>query len=410
MAVSARTVKFKRDADGMLTGRQGTVYDVNIKYKTYEGVKSYQKRGIATKKEALKHEAEMRVRLSKPGARPVPVKDAKRFLADYLTEWLNTYGKNNLRPNSYNGYLTNIRAHIIPHIGNITLQDLTARDLDDLYTKMSGEGLAQNTIKYVHRTLGVALEHARRYRYIERNPARDILTRFIDNPQVPDPYDTQQMRTLLEGIPDPRWKLIVTLGGLYGMRRNEILGLKWKHVHFDQRTFDIVEQLPIKAMQGVQGMAAPLKESYSIRTLPITAETMPYFKNQLSQIRKDMLSEGYQANDLVICKPDGSPLSESFVSHEFQKYLIRLDLPKIRFHDLRHSAATNMHELTGDFYSVGEILGQSLKGIGIQLGVSGGLEAVTERYVDVRIARKRIVLEKYHRAVVQVRKKEEMER
>ena len=194
------------------------------------------------------------------------------------------------------------------------------------------------------------------------------------------------------------------------MRRNEILGLKWKHVHFDQRTFDIVEQLPIKAMQGVQGMAAPLKESYSIRTLPITAETMPYFKNQLSQIRKDMLSEGYQANDLVICKPDGSPLSESFVSHEFQKYLIRLDLPKIRFHDLRHSAATNMHELTGDFYSVGEILGQSLKGIGIQLGVSGGLEAVTERYVDVRIARKRIVLEKYHRAVVQVRKKEEMER
>ena len=194
------------------------------------------------------------------------------------------------------------------------------------------------------------------------------------------------------------------------MRRNEILGLKWKHVHFDQRTFDIVEQLPIKAMQSAQGMAAPLKESYSIRTLPITAETMPYFKNQLSQIRKDMLSEGYQANDLVICKTDGSPLSESFVSHEFQKYLIRLDLPKIRFHDLRHSAATNMHELTGDFYSVGEILGQSLKGIGIQLGVSGGLDAVTERYVDVRIARKRIVLEKYHRAVVQVRKKEERER
>jgi len=218
------------------------------------------------------------------------------------------------------------------------------------------------------------------------------------------------MRTLLEGIPDPRWKLIVTLGGLYGMRRNEILGLKWKHVHFDQRTFDIVEQLPIKAMQGVQGMAAPLKESYSIRTLPITGETMSYFKNQLSQIRKDMFSEGYQANDLVICKTDGSPLSESFVSHEFQKYLIRLDLPKIRFHDLRHSAATNMHELTGDFYSVGEILGQSLKGIGIQLGVSGGLDAVTERYVDVRIARKRIVLEKYHRAVVQVRKKEERER
>ena len=117
----------------------------------------------------------------------MPVKDAKRFLTDYLTECPNTNGKNNLRSNAYNGYLTNIRAHIIPHIGNVTLQDLTARDIDDLYTKMSSEGLAQNTIKYVHLTLGVSLEHARRYRYIERNPARDILTRFIDNPQVPEP-------------------------------------------------------------------------------------------------------------------------------------------------------------------------------------------------------------------------------
>ena len=69
------------------------------------------------------------------------------------------------------------------------------------------------------------------------------------------------MLTLLEGISVPCWKLIVTLGGLYGMRRKKILGLKWKHVHIDQRTFDIAEQLSIKAMQGTQRMAAPLKES-----------------------------------------------------------------------------------------------------------------------------------------------------
>ena len=78
----------------------------------------------------------------------------------------------------------------------------------------------------------------------------------------------------------------------------------------------------------------------------------------------------------------------------------KLDMPKMRFHDLRHSAATNMHELTGDFYTVGEILGHSLKGIGIQLGLSGSLEAVTERYVDVRMKRKLIVLDAYHQAVL----------
>lgn len=63
------------------------------------------------------------------------------------------------------------------------------------------------------------------------------------------------------------------------------------------------------------------------------------------------------------------------------------------------AAATNMHQLTGDFYTVGEILGHSLKGIGNQLGIIGGLEAITERYVDVRLERKRMVLDTYHKAV-----------
>lgn len=81
-------------------------------------------------------------------------------------------------------------------------------------------------------------------------------------------------------------------------------------------------------------------------------------------------------------------------------------MPHMRFHDLRHSAATNMHELSGDFFTVGDILGHSLKGVGIQLGIKGGLEAVTERYIDVRIERKRTVLDKYHRAVFNPKKRE----
>ena len=72
-------------------------------------------------------------------------------------------------------------------------------------------------------------------------------------------------------------------------------------------------------------------------------------------------------------------------------------MPHIRFHDLRHTAATNMHQLTGDFYTVGEILGHTLKGIGISLGISTNLEAVTAQYVDVRLERKQSVLQTYHK-------------
>ena len=74
-------------------------------------------------------------------------------------------------------------------------------------------------------------------------------------------------------------------------------------------------------------------------------------------------------------------------------------LPRIRFHDLRHSAATNMHQLTGDFYTVGEILGHTLAGINASLGLSMNYEAVTARYVDVRFERKKEVLEAYHGAL-----------
>jgi hypothetical protein len=70
--------------------------------------------------------------------------------------------------------------------------------------------------------------------------------------------------------------------------------------------------------------------------------------------------------------------------------------PYLTAADLRHTAATNMHELTGDFYTVGKILGHSLKGIGIQLGISTSLEATTAQYVDVRIDRKAAVLNAYH--------------
>ena len=94
-------------------------------------------------------------------------------------------------------------------------------------------------------------------------------------------------------------------------------------------------------------------------------------------------------------------ISASWVSSQFGKLLEDLDMPHIRFHDLRHTAATNMHQLTGDFYTVGEVLGHTLAGIGVSLGLSMNFEAVTARYVDVRLERKKEVLDAYHGAVKQ---------
>lgn len=108
----------------------------------------------------------------------------------------------------------------------------------------------------------------------------------------------------------------------------------------------------------------------------------------------------YHDNDLVIARPNGSPKNKTCISANFGQMLRRPGMPPIQFHDTRHTATANMHQLTGDFYTAGQILGHSLKGIGIQLHISNNMEAVTAQYVSVRMDRKLIVLNTYHQAVL----------
>lgn len=407
MSVYSRKVKYKKNKVGMLSNREGTVYDVYFKYSTSKGNKTYAKRGFTDRKEAQEHEAEMRLKLLKPSFSIKAAEEGKKPLREYLAKWLEDYAKPpNVRPSTSSGYARNVRKHINPTLGDVPLNGVTAPALDSLYRSLLKSGLAINSVKYVHRTLSIALEHAVSYQYIESNPARNILTKFTVKVKTPKPYTIEQMRGLLEIVKDTRWEFIIVLGGLYGMRRNEVLGLRWSNIDLEKRSFDIVQQLASYEAKKMLGETfVDLKEAYSLRTLPITDETLVYFTHQL----ESRVAPISTVSDFAVCWDDGRPLSEAHISRDFNRLLKEHGLPHMRFHDLRHTAATNMHQLTGDFYTVGEILGHSLKGIGNQLGIIGGLEAVTERYVDVRLERKRVVLETYHKAV-QKKKDREQER
>ena len=393
-----------------MTGKAGVVYDVNVKYQQQGKWRTHVKKGFATKKEAVQYEAEMRTKLASPSYSPIDIVKGKQTVQEYMDSWVEQHGKANLRPSTFDGYKGYIRNHIVPHIGYVQLMALTPAMLDDMFLKMFDEGLSQSSVRYTQRILSVALGAARKYRYIDHNPARDILTKFGKQGKTPDPYTISQMQQLFGLLTGTEWEMIVMLAGMYGMRMSEILGLRWRNVNLEKGYFAVVEQLPFKLPAGTTEVSemAPVKgkgaDGSGERTLPITDVAREYFERQLElQERQRRLAKNgggnYYENDLVNAKPNGAPNRRDGVSANFAQLIRRLDMPHLRFHDLRHSAATNMHQLTGDFYTVGMILGHSLKGTGLQLGISTNLEAMTAQYVDVRLERKKFVLDAYHNAL-----------
>ena len=404
MSIAPRKVKNKKNPDGTKSGRAGTVYDVSLNYKLDNEVRSYGKRGFLTKAEAQSHESKMRDFLISPHFIPTTSVDEKKTVGEFLTEWLKTYGEQNLRPTTYIGYATNINKHLIPAIGSIPLKKLTPAMIDSMYVELRAKNLSERSVQYVHAVLRVALEGARKYRYIQTNPARDILTKFGKSGATPPPYTPQQVQQLFGQCLDSEWEGLIMLGAMYGLRRNEAFGLQTTKIDLDKRTFMIDKQLPhnIPTSQKIIEEFAPTKSHD--RELPITDATYPYFEKLLlhNEQQKELakiIGDPYYDNKLLLCRPDGSPWQAKNVSSGFPRKVERLGLPRIRFHDLRHTAATNMHQLTGDFFTVAHILGHTLKGIGKALDISPNLDSVTAQYVEVRLERKLEVLDTYHKAL-----------
>ena len=137
------------------------------------------------------------------------------------------------------------------------------------------------------------------------------------------------------------WEMPVMLAGMYGLRLSEILGLRWQNVDLQNNTFGVVEQLPFNLPAGTKEVAEMAPTKSNDRILPITDQTRLYFEQQLAlqERRKELTAASgapYYDNDLVVAKPDGSPFRRDAVSTAFGQLIRHLELPHLRFHDLRH--------------------------------------------------------------------------
>lgn len=297
------------------------------------------------------------------------IPNCKMTLEQYLISWLDIH-KQQLAPNTINGYYVNIHNHIIPVIGKVKLTELTTFEINRFYSYLLNEKqLSPKTIRYVHTVLRIALKHAEQDRLIDRNVC-DYAKLPKINRYKSEVLTIDEINLLIEHCRHHRYGLEIILAITLGLRRGEVLGLKFSDCNFEKHTIHIQRQVTTSKdrTENSDGSSYDLKilkteNSDRILYMPSTLEKIILFRRQQVQNHQHTLQGRYNNNDLICCKDNGDILSPQTLYHSFKQMLKELDLPDIRFHDLRHSYATAMLDSDVPLKVISQNLGHSSIGI-----------------------------------------------
>ena len=289
---------------------------------------------------------------------------APQTVAHFLTDWLENTHRRRIRPRTYERYRETVDMHIIPSLGRYQLQKLTAQHVQGFYTKKADEGLAPATIIYYHSVLHNALDTAVKWGLVYRNVC-DLVS-----PPRKQQFEIQaltmvQMQMLLATVRGHKWEALYTLALATGMRRGELLGLKWQDINVETGILQVRRVLsrvptnmPEREHVYVEAEPKTQKSRRSVMIAPFALEALK--RHYASQLEAKLKADAYwQEYDYVFCTLHGTHLNPNHVVEEFKKILNRAGLPNIRFHDLRHSAATLLLSLGVHPKVVQELLGHT---------------------------------------------------
>jgi integrase len=269
-------------------------------------------------------------------------------LAGYLLdEWL-PLAQTDLRHSTYDSYRRNAELHVVPRIGKTALQKLRPIDLTKFYAELLRDGrrdgrggLAPKTVHNIHQMIRKALEDAVQLNYVVRNAAASA--------KVPKPtssrrremqyWTADELRRFLDantGSPHwPAWYVAANTG----MRRGEVLGLRWRDVDLERARLAVRHTIISVAYEM---RTSDAKTDRSERVIDLDARTIEVLQSHRTAQRRarQLLGDGYRNHDLVFAKADGEPIHPDVFGDAFERRVSRSDVPRIRFHDLRHTHAT----------------------------------------------------------------------
>ncbi|MEV0537168.1 site-specific integrase [Kitasatospora sp. NPDC050463] len=320
--------------------------------------------------------------------RGVPVVSAQGSLAAYLTYWLENVAVHQLRENTHTRYTACTNRYLIPGLGKKKLAKLTAKDvrtwLNQLRTTCQccargldavrdrprcctagtccGKRLSPLTLAYIHSVLKSALEHAVREEEIPRNVARNVRT-GTPRPRRFEPLTADEARTFLTAAQGHRLHALFELALRTGLRKGELLGLRWEDLDHSSGTASIRRTLQRTRTGGLTTL--PTKTVSSERRIALPAPcllSLGTHRKQQAQ-EKEKAGAGWVDNGHVFTRPDGHPIEPATLTRHFNALLRRAHLRQIRFHDLRHSTATLLLEQGVELVVIKELLGHAHIGV-----------------------------------------------
>jgi integrase len=259
-------------------------------------------------------------------------------LEAYLQRWIDEVLRGTVKQSTLENYAYIARLHIIPELGRVRLKALKSRDVRRLYREKLEAGLSPRTVQIIHTVLRKALQQAVRDDVLPRNVC-DAVTAPRQTKKEMQPLTPEQAKRLLENVHEDRLSALYILAVTAGLREGELLGLRWEDVDLERKLLQVRRQLT-RTRDGLSFTAPKRGKARVVRLTDLAIAALKAHREAQNEERAKAGSL-WEETSLVFTSTIGTPVDVGNLTYRsFRPLLKSADLPRIRFHDLRHTCAT----------------------------------------------------------------------
>ncbi len=286
------------------------------------------------------------------------------LFTDFLLKWLRV-AKSTVKLTTYASYEMMATRIIIPYFEtlNIKLKELTTEDIQEFYSAQL-ERVSTNTVIHYHAVIHRALKYAVKIKTIQSNPAVNV-ERPRKEKFIGSFYDKKEINTLFDIIQGHPLEVAIKLAAFYGLRREEIIGLKWTAIDFENNTLTIQHTVTECNLDGkhIEVASDTAKTDSSLRTMPLVTNfrAMLLAKKEKQEHYRKLCGRSYckEYLDYIFVNEMGERWKPRYLSDGFKRILEQNGLRRIRFHDLRHTCASLLLANNVPMKKIQEWLGHS---------------------------------------------------